>query len=240
MASPPRVFVPGPLHPGTLSIEGDPAKRLASVLRLRPGDAFALFCGDGREYEATFAGATGKRVAAIVGPVARQEPPAALSLELYCGLVRATRFDTVVEKATEAGADVIAPLISEHAARGEHPSPARYERWERIAIEAAEQSGRLYVPVLAQPVVFEVALRSPGTLALLCDPAGSPWNQVAALLPKRGRLLLLIGPEGGFSDGEVAAARRAGALVAAIAPNVLRTETAAIVATALVRAAGID
>jgi 16S rRNA (uracil1498-N3)-methyltransferase len=240
MASLPRLFVPGPIRPGALSIDGDAAKRLTSVLRLRRGDAFTVFGGDGREYEATLEGTAGKRVAATVGPVTRQAPPAPLALELHCGLVRANRFDNVVEKATEAGADVIVPLISEHSARGEQPSAARYERWERIAIEASEQSGRLYAPVLGRPATFETVLRAPGAVVVVCEPGGVPWPEGARLLPQRGRLLLLVGPEGGFSDAEVAAARGAGAIVAAVAPHILRTETAAILATGLVRSLALD
>jgi len=216
MASLPRIFVPGPISPGALSIDGEAAKRLTSVLRLRAGDALTIFCGDGREYEATFEGAAGKRVAVTVGPVVRQEPPAPLTLELHCGLVRANRFDTVIEKATEAGADVIVPLISEHSVRGEKPSASRFERWERIAIEAAEQSGRLYVPVLGQPASFEAAVRAAGSVAFVCEPGGMPWPGASRLLPERGRLVLLVGPEGGFSRQEVEVARAAGAVVAAI------------------------
>lgn len=239
MARLPRLFVDGPLAPGDLSLAGDAAKRLLSVLRLSSGDAFRVFSGDGREYEATVAAGTAKRVAVSVGAVARQEPPPALSLELCSGLVRANRFDLVVEKATEAGADVITPLVSERSARGDAPSKARYDRWERLVVEASEQSGRLYLPVLQQPITFERLCERGRRPLLLAHPDGMSWGDATALLPVRGPLVVAIGPEGGFSDEEVEAARLAGALVVSIAPNVLRTETAAIVATALVRAAGL-
>jgi 16S rRNA (uracil1498-N3)-methyltransferase len=240
MAGPPRVFLPGVPAPGIASLEGELAKRLLSVLRLKPGDALRVFSGDGREYDATFEGAEGRRAAIRVGAVCRQQPPSPLQLELFCGLVRANRFDTVVEKATEAGADVIVPLLSEHSARGDEPSEARHDRWERIAIEAAEQCGRLYLPLLQPPARFDDAIARHGGASLLCHPGGEPWSLAISLLPSRGRLAVFVGPEGGFSDAEVAAARRAGAIVAAIAPHVLRTETAAIVATALVNAATLD
>ncbi len=171
--------------------------------------------------------------------MSRQEPPAALSLELYAGLVRANRFDLIVEKATEAGADVITPLISGRSVRGDAPSPSRYERWERLAAEAAEQSGRLYLPVLQPPATLDRLLEKPGLSILLPHPGEMPWSQAATLLPARGTLAVVVGPEGGFSDEEVAAARQRGAILASIGPNVLRTETAAIVATALVRAAAL-
>jgi 16S rRNA (uracil1498-N3)-methyltransferase len=240
MAGPARVFVPALPGPGIASLEGDVAKRLVSVLRLKPGDALRVFSGDGREYEATFEGAEGRRAAIRVGAVCRQQPPSPLQLELFCGLVRANRFDTVVEKATEAGADVIVPLLSEYSARGDEPSQSRHDRWERIAVEAAEQCGRLYLPLIERPARFDDAIARRSGSSLLCHPGAEPWPRVAPLLPSRGNLAVFIGPEGGFSDGEVAVARRAGTLVAAIAPSLLRVETAAIVATALVRAATVD
>jgi 16S rRNA (uracil1498-N3)-methyltransferase len=240
MGAPPRVFLPALPGPGIATVEGDLAKRLSSVLRMKPGDALRVFSGDGREYDAAFAGAEGRRAVIRVGAVCRQEPPSPLQLELCCGLVRANRFDAVVEKATEAGADVIVPLLTEYSTRRDEPSPARYERWERIAIEAAEQCGRLYVPLLESPARFDTAIARSGGASLLCHPGDEAWPHAAALLPSRGRLAIFIGPEGGFSDAEVATARRAGAVVAAIAPNLLRTETAAMVATALVRAATLD
>jgi len=235
----PRVHLPGPLAPGVITLPPEAARRLASVLRLSSGDAFLAFCGDGKEYLATVEQASAKRLMATLGPVSRQEAPAALSVELYAGLVRANRFDLVVEKTTEAGADVITPLISERAARGDAPSASRYERWERLAAEAAEQSGRLYLPVLQPPVTLERLLDRPGQSILLPHPGEMPWAEAANLLPGRGTLAIVIGPEGGFSDEEVASARQRGAIVASIGPNVFRTETAAIVTTSLVRASGL-
>jgi 16S rRNA (uracil1498-N3)-methyltransferase len=162
-----------------------------------------------------------------------------LSIELYAGLVRANRFDLVVEKATEAGADVITPLLSERSTRGEAPSESRNQRWERIAVEASEQSGRLYLPVLQPPVPLDRVLERPGLTLLMSHPGEMPWPEAAKLLPQRGSVALLIGPEGGFTSEEVAGARQRGAILTSISPNVLRTETAAIVTTALVRSAAI-
>jgi 16S rRNA (uracil1498-N3)-methyltransferase len=234
-----RVYVPGPIGPGPLSLPPDATRRLANVLRLKPGNAFLAFSGDGREYPAIIDHVGGKRLAATVQAIARQEPPPPLSIELYAGLVRANRFDLVVEKATEAGADVITPLLSERSARGEAPSDSRSQRWERIAIEASEQSGRLYLPVLQQPVSLDKVIERAGLTFLMTHHGEMPWREAAGLLPQRGSVALLVGPEGGFTSEEALLARQRGAILTSIGPNVLRTETAAIVATALVRSAAL-
>lgn len=238
MAHVPRLFVRGHLGPGPLLLEGEQAKRLAAVMRLREGESFLAFSGDGREWEATVGPATKAGLRASVGALARQEAAPALTLELWVGLVRPNRFDWALEKAVEAGADIIRPLLSEHSARGEGSSAGRRERWERIAIEAAEQSGRLYVPVVEPPAQFgDLLARHHGAL-LVCDCDGRPWGEVPALLPGDGRLAVAVGPEGGFSPEELARARAHGALTAKLGPNTLRAETAAVVAVALVRSLG--
>lgn len=235
MAHVPRIYRPGRIAPGPLLIDGEAAKRLTSVLRLRAGDRFLCFSGDGREWEATVA-ETGKRgVSVEVGALARQAPPLSLVVELRAGLVRPNRFDWLIEKCTEAGVDILRPLLSEHAARGEGASHQRSERWARIAVEATEQSGRLFLPVIEPAGTFDALLARHHGPMLLADALGLPWAQAAPLLPPDGRLTIAIGPEGGFSATELAAARAQGAIVASLGPNVLRTETAAVVAVALVR-----
>lgn len=236
MAHVPRLYRPGRIERGPVTLEGDHARRLTSVLRLRPGDEFLLFAGDGREWRARVTSAGQGTVHAEVLVVARQEPAPSITLELWCALVRATRFEFAVEKCTEAGVDIIRPVVTSHTARGDELSPGRRERLARIAIEAAEQSGRLSVPVIAQATGFLHALDRAQGPVVLGDPGGLPWPRTAALLPQSGHLVVAVGPEGGWSPAEIAAARAHGALVTRTGQTILRTETAAIVLTALVRA----
>ena len=238
MARQPRIYVPGRIALGPLRLDKDQSRRLTSVMRLRPGDPFLVFGGDGHEWQATVSGNLRGQVEAEVGELVRHAPAPALIVDLWCGLVRANRFDWAVEKCTEAGADIIRPLVTEHAARGEEASASRIERWQRITAEAAEQSGRLFVPVIEPPSPFARLLDASGHVLVLADAAGQPWDQTRRLLPDRGMVAIAIGPEGGFSEEEVRAARARGALVTRLGPNILRTETAAVVATALLRVAG--
>jgi 16S rRNA (uracil1498-N3)-methyltransferase len=232
----PRIYSAGHLAPGPLLIDGEHARRLAAVMRVRTGEEFRLFAGDGREWQATVTEVGRQAIRAEVGAVTRQEPPAPLTVEAWVAVVRANRFDWIVEKCTETGADVIRPFVSEYAARGEGPSAGRADRWQRIATEAAEQCGRLYLPAIEPAAPFDDLLSHHHGPLLLADASGSPWVQTAPLLPLEGRLAIIVGPEGGLSAEEVARARSRGALVTSLGPNTLRTETAAVVAVGLVRA----
>jgi 16S rRNA (uracil1498-N3)-methyltransferase len=201
-------------------------------MRLREGDEFRVFSGDGREFRATVAGTGRGTLHATVAEIVRQEPPPPLVLEAWIGIVRPNRFDWAVEKCVEAGADIIRPITTDHATRGDG---SRTERWDRIAVEAAEQCGRLHVAVVEPSATFDdMVAHHRGTL-VLGHPAGESWDKVSRLLPADGRVAVAIGPEGGFSDREVTLARAHGGLVASFGANVLRTETAAVVAVALVR-----
>lgn len=238
MAQVSRIYVPGRLHAGPLIIDGDAAKRLGAVMRLRPGDQFVVFSGDGHEWSATVSGVQRDRLQAEVGEILRTAGPLPLVVECWCAVVRPNRFDWAIEKCTEAGVDVFRPLISEYSARGDSASDAREQRWERIAIEAAEQCGRLSVPAIAAPARFEHLLESVAGTLIIFDREGRPWRETVPLIPERGRVTLAIGPEGGFSAAEIAAARSRGALVVSMGPNILRTETAAVAGVVLLRSLG--
>ncbi len=231
----PRICVREGVKPGPLRLGEAQAKHLTGARRLRAGDAFLVFSGDGREYRAEIEATARGSVQATVGALTRQEPLPALELEIWCANVRANRMEWAIEKCVETGADIFRPITCERTARGQELSAGRRERWERIAIEAAEQCGRLHLPRIEALTPFADACKRLRGPLVLADPDGGPWSTIAPLLPERGTLTVAIGPEGGFSEGEVAEARAAGTLIASLGPNTLRTETAAAVATALVR-----
>jgi 16S rRNA (uracil1498-N3)-methyltransferase len=232
----PRLYVPGHIKPGPLSLTREQAKRLTSVMRLQPGDELRVFSGDGREWRAVAGTVSKMGMLVDVRDLARQQPLPERVVEVWCALVRPNRFDWAIEKCVEAGADLIRPIVTDHAARGDGASPARQERWERIAAEAMEQSGRLHPAVMERPLPLTEALSRHHGALVMADGAGRLWPEVVPLLPLRGAVAVAIGPEGGWSEAELDRARRAGALVASLGPNTLRTETAAVVATALLRA----
>lgn len=232
MAHVPRLYVPTARRPGPLALDRDQAKRLASVMRLRTGDEFLVFGGDGHEWRALVEEA-GKTLRTRIVELERQQPAPPLSVEVLAGVVRANRMDWLVEKCTEAGADVIRPLLCANNQRGEASS--RQDRWERIAIEAAEQCGRLRVPVIASATAVE-RLAIPGGGAVVFGAVdGIPWPEAARLVPTTGTVRIAVGPEGGFTPDEERQLRSGGGLGVRFGPNILRTETAAIAGVLLAR-----
>src|SRR5688572_16949377 len=125
MAHLPRLYIPRRITPGLLTLDGEQAKRLAGVMRLRSGDEIRVFSGDGREWRAVAGAATKAGMRAEVHDVTRQEGLPELVVEVWLALVRPNRFDWAIEKCVEAGADIIRPLVTDHAARGEGLSATR-------------------------------------------------------------------------------------------------------------------
>lgn len=229
-----RIYLPG-AAPGVHRLAGEVAHRLGRVLRLREGDNVIVFAGDGREWAARVVRLERTAVTIEASELARIGTPPQLILDVRCALVRPNRFDWAVEKLTEAGADVIGALVTERTVERTGDG-ARLARWERIAIEASEQSGRLWVPAIVPPVPFHAVLEAAPGVVVFGHPAGLPFAEAARRLPETGRLTILVGPEGGFTEQELAMGEAHGALLASFGPHTLRSETAAVVAAALVRA----
>lgn len=155
-----------------------------------------------------------------------------VQVTLYQAVPKGGRMDLVVEKATEAGATRIVPLLTEH---GEvNPREGKLDRWRRVAEAAARQSLRLRVPEVPEPVTFGAALREAGEAGVLLHNAPGVGDVEDAVEPGA---CLFVGPEGGWSEEELERARQAGLSVAGLGPYRLRSETAGVVAVARARAA---
>ena len=234
-----RVYVDAPLTPGErVALEGSAATHITRVLRLRPGDALTLFNGQGGEYAASIAEARGGRLSVAVGEAQPIERESALGLTLAQGVSRGERMDLVVQKATELGVGGIAPVFTERSVvRLSAPQAARkLEHWRAIAVSACEQSGRNRLPQLSAPVPLADFLKAaaPGT-RLLLSPEGAV--RIQDLPRPAAAVTVLIGPEGGLTEAERAAAVAAGFTPVRLGPRVLRTETAAIAALSVLQSA---
>ena len=230
-----RFFVSGAGATERLIVRGDAAHRMLRVLRLRPGDTVEVFDGSGRSWPATIAAADRVAVQLALGGV-RRHPPAPRTV-LCAALIRPNRFEWLVEKATELGVSAIRPVLTEHCAvRVTEIGATRLERWRRIATEAAEQCGRVTLPDLESPVSFSDALaRAEGRTFLAAEPAhgaAPPFGQALRGIDSRP-VTILIGPEGGLTAEEVRQAERADAQAVSLGPLVLRAETAALAALAI-------
>lgn len=235
-----RFFVPpGSLRARNITLGPDLAHRLGRVLRLKRGDHVVLSEGGAREYEVQLTAVSPYAVTAVVIREREASGEPEVELVLYQSLIRANRFDLVLEKGTEVGVSRFVPMIagrSQVQGNGE-PAPARGERWLRIVVEAAEQCGRGRPPAVDAPLVFEDAVRQARGLKLM-PFEGERSRGLGAYLRGLSRrpdtVSLFIGPEGGFEDAEVELAREAGAEIVSLGPRILRSETAGIIASAIV------
>ena len=229
--SAPRLFVPAPLAEGVaVAIDGPQAHYLSRVMRIAAGDAVILCDDQTGEWAARVAGA-GKRDVVLVPETllrAREDVP---DFTLCAALLKKDRFDLVLEKATELGVRRIQPLVT-HRCVADRLNP---DRARTIVIEAAEQCARTALPELAEPVKLDALLRQwPGDRALFFADETGGEPAASAFAAHAGPAALLVGPEGGFDDGERAAVRALPqARAISLGPRILRGETATIAATAL-------
>jgi 16S rRNA (uracil1498-N3)-methyltransferase len=230
-----RLYVPHDLSAGApLDLDEGQSRYLAAVMRQAVGDSVAVFNGRDGEWRATIA-KVGKR--AVTLDVEAQTRPQATGsdLDLIIALVKRARLETIVEKAAELGARRVRPVITERT-NADH---TRVERLRAIATEASEQTGRLDVPSVAEPVKLERVLADweDGRRLLFCDEAGDAPPVLEAATGS-GPWAILIGPEGGFSGKEREALRALPfATPASLGPRILRADTAAISALTLWQAA---
>lgn len=212
-----------------LSLPAAAAHHVARVLRLQPGQPLTLFDGRGGEYAATIAAIAGREVQVQVSahdPVERESP---LAITLVQGVSRGKHMDYTLQKAVELGVSRIVPVLSERGQvrLDERRAASKQAHWQGIIAAACEQGGRNRLPALEVPLPFSDWLQQPDTMQsrLLLDPAADRrFRDVPA---PAGGVVLLSGPEGGFSPHELAAARHAGCLGISLGPRILRTETAA-------------
>jgi 16S rRNA (uracil1498-N3)-methyltransferase len=230
---------PDRLVAGRLLLEGGDAHYLARVLRLVAGHELEQFDGTRRTAPARVLSADGSRgmVELDVGePVTDDHATPRLPLVLVASVLKGDRMDLVLQKATELGVTGIRPAIATRSVvrLGERRT-SRHDRWHRIVIEAARQCGRSDVPALAQTVTFAEALTHlpPGGWRVLFHEGTTDGAFRDLCPPAADNVVVAVGPEGGFTEDEVDAARAVGFQVASLGPRVLRAETAALVAVVL-------
>ncbi|MCS7293255.1 MAG: 16S rRNA (uracil(1498)-N(3))-methyltransferase [Gloeomargarita sp. SKYBB_i_bin120] len=204
---------------------------LERVLRLRTGDSFIAMDGQGHWWLAQL---TGPSRAQIGEPLPVDcELPAPVALLM--GIPKGDGIEQVIRQTTELGVRQIIPLLTERTQV--HPSPARHQRWQRIATEAAEQSWRQWIPRIAPAQSLADAWSQVATMrCLVCALDTNAPHLRDVLGPEPEPLALCIGPEGGWSDTEMAWFRAQGATLVSLGRRVLRSVTAPVVALALVAA----
>jgi len=215
-------------------MRGEDAHHLARVLRAQPGQVYEISDGQAA-YLAEIAEARPALVSfRVLEPVESKTPP--VRVTLCAALIKFDRFEWLVEKATELGVARIVPVETTRSEKGLFEAAhKRMERWVRVARESSQQSRRLAVPEIAAPVRFETSLATAAGFRYFLEEGTAP--PLGKLLPQErtpgAEAAFLLGPEGGWTDAERQGAASAGWLAASLSPQVLRAETAAIAALAI-------
>jgi 16S rRNA (uracil1498-N3)-methyltransferase len=229
-----RFYVPQPqIEKGVLKVEGEEVKHIRKVLRLKAGDEITVFDGLGKEFEGTIVEEGLSSVVIRIQNVYSSKRDSPLEVTLAQSLLKGEKMDYLIQKATELGVKEIIPFLSSRSVpRLEKPRRLkRHHRWERIAIEASKQCGRGVVPKIESLQNYSDMLRmaSPNTLRLiLWEREGIKLKEILERSKERKKIFFIIGPEGGFSQGEVEEAKRAGFIPVTLGRRILRAETASL------------
>jgi 16S rRNA (uracil1498-N3)-methyltransferase len=237
----PRLYLDHPLAAGArLALDGPQTNYLRNVLRLKPGDPVLAFNGRDGEWRTALADGSKRTLVLAVEERSRPQTPA-LNLHYWFAPLKHARLDYLVQKAVEMGVSRLQPVITQHG----QVARLNLERMRANTIEAAQQCGILTLPEIAPPLPFDrlIAERDPARLLVFCDEDAELKDPVAALAAVRPvarsgppALALLVGPEGGFAAAERAALIRLPKVVRlALGPRILRADTAAVAALALVQ-----
>ena len=238
-----RVYCSTPLAPGAeLDLPESAATHVARVLRLREGTAIVAFDGRGDDHRCEIVAVRGDRVRIRVDERVAGVPESPLAVTLVQAISRGERMDLTLQKATELGVAAIVPVFSARSVvRLDADQAARKLRhWQAVVASAAEQCGRSVLPVLRPPVELDRHLAAPAGAAVRLLPHPGAEQPLARIAAPGGGVELLVGPEGGFEDGEVARAVAAGYVAVSLGPRVLRTETAGMVAITVLQALAGD
>jgi 16S rRNA (uracil1498-N3)-methyltransferase len=217
---------------------GEDVRHIRTVLRKGPGDLLTLLDGQGREYTVRIMMIERSKIEAQI--INRKERTTASPVVILGqGLPKSDKMDWIVQKATELGVSAIVPLVTERTIVKIKDEEKRVVRWQKICREAAMQSGRPDIPMVEaiRPFRDFVGTLAPVPQNLLLFPweeGTQPIKVTLRRMPGIEKVVILIGPEGGFSQAEADLAKQEGFHLVSLGPNILRTETAAVAVLSMV------
>lgn len=226
----PRFFVPKDQIP---EITGSDAHQIKNVLRMQKGDTLEILDGAGAVHQAKITDIRAGKVICEITSSASQDNEFKVKITIAQCLPKGKKMDLIIQKCTELGADKIIPVLSERSIA----KADKLERWQKIAKEAAEQSGRSTIPEVTPLMHFDEVLKLMVNYDLALIPwelekeknLKSLWSEVCGLRS----VVILVGPEGGFSHQEIEQAKAAGFKPISLGKNILRTETAGMAILAM-------
>jgi 16S rRNA (uracil1498-N3)-methyltransferase len=229
-----RFYVNLPLTVGPFTLDGPEAHHLATVCRLRAGDAVCLFNGDGHQYPARVVTAARREIALEIVGIETPMRELPFALTVASAIPKGDRCQFLIEKLTELGATRFVPLECQHSTP--HPREAKRDKLERYVIEASKQCGRNVLMKIDELTNWAdvVGIGDGAGTRILAHPHGTA--SVAKLAKLGQSIFVAIGPEGGFTDEEVALGIRSGWQAVNLGSRILRIETAAVVLASLVSA----
>jgi 16S rRNA (uracil1498-N3)-methyltransferase len=205
------------------------------VLRLKPGSNIILFNGGGEDYCATIIKILKKQAILSIDNVILKEADAPLKIHLAQAILKSEKMDWVIQKAVELGVSSITPLMTDYCSvkLDEERATRRLKHWREIIISACEQSGRTRLALLSNVYEFHNWVQAAqGLIKICCHPKAS-LRMKPLEVPLDSDILLLIGPEGGFSEKEIKLACHHNFIQVSLGPRILRAETAALTAIAI-------
>jgi len=228
-----RRFFVDQIRSGAAELRGEEARHLTRVLRVEPGQRFEISDNE-NAYLAEIEEARGERVVfRVIEPIVTTPLP--VRVTLCAALIKFDRFEWIVEKATELGVERIRPVETTRSEKGLfEASRKRSERWTRIARESSQQARRVRAPEILPAVRFNVAIKEEAEHRYFLEEATAPPFPREIPEERQDTVALLVGPEGGWTDAERLTAHGAGWCAVSLGPQVLRAETAACAALAIV------
>lgn len=217
---------------GTIELDDESAHYVRTVLRLKKGSEIIVFNNQGGEYSGRISESSRKRVAIDINKWVDRDVESNLQVTLGLAISKSTRMDFAIQKSVELGVNNITPLVTERSVvRLTNDSKLQKIRhWQKIAQHAAEQSGRTLVPLVNDVTNLDNWVENQAGLKIFLDPRAQ--KKLTELQAEQEKMILLAGPEGGFSEAERITAKQSGFIPVQLGSRILRSETAALAALA--------
>ena len=209
-------------------IDGDNFQHMSRVLRMREGDSLTICDGEKTDYICTVSNISKKEAVCEILSAEENKNESAVSVTLFQGVPKGAKMDLIIQKCVELGAVKIVPFISKRTVA---TAKGKFDRFQKISLEAAKQSGRGIIPEVSEIVSFDDALSELKALELpiMAYEESHGFTLKDAIRGKSPKSVgILIGPEGGFDITETTAAEKAGVTIVSLGNRILRTETAGL------------